>query len=372
MVVRCEQEGRSVRAELVLTTHFTAFLILWLTSHFHEALTYIRLCTQSINDLNHSPSLFSDKTRLNLVGLIAMSLSASLFTSHSPPTPCFDIIHECISQFNQFDVEVKLLMGQLIQKMQEWEEKTEEKGEFLGDLRGEIRTPKDEIPKLCREMSGKVREKQDILVTKEFEMLFFITAFMSHIDPSTPLISEKELESAANRHFSVFSSEKPSELPSVNKYYRLFKRISGHKSPFRVNYEASRQHETLPDWEQGRNRGDNIHHRTDSEHYSDVASERRDRSVPSRNKVVYFSPMLGQGKAAQNVSVLRDLERSKRSLLRARNNLDAMQQEAESRLRTKRNIMVEFAPRSATNDVQISLQPLPSRLGRLPRLPELL
>lgn len=368
----------------MLTANFLAFVVLWKTKKFREALKYIKVCTKAVNDLNRSfPTIFSDKTRLNLIGLIAMSFSSSIATIENDPSQGFEIINECLSQFAHFDIEVKPLMYRLLEKLGECGEKPEEEGESLGDLREGLGTPNWDIPGLPREYLEKKElfgEQRDLLVTKEFETLLFITAFLSHIDPSTPLIREAELELATSRHYSVFFPQEGSkspikapsqDLPSLQAkgYYHLFKRVTG-KQPLRGNPDTTRPHATLPDWEENRHRADSTHQRADSALYSDSVSEVRDRSVPSRGRVVYYSPILVPNRIAANVSVLRDLERSKRSMARARNYLETMQQEAESRLRTKRNIMVEFAPKDNSAEVLISLQPLPSapRPSRLPRL----
>jgi len=375
-----------VRAEIVLTANLLAFVVLWKTKKFREALKYIKVCTKAVNDLNRSfPTIFSDKTRLNLIGLIAMSFSSSIATIESDPSQGFEIINECLSQFAHFDIEVKPLMYRLLDKLGDCEEKPEEEGESLGDLREGLGTPDWDIPGLPREYLEKKElfgEQRDLLITKEFETLLFITAFLSHIDPSTPLIRETELELAATRHYSVFlpqeKSKSPSKLPSVPQdlpslqakgYYHLFKRITV-KQPLKGDFDTSRPHATLPDWEENKHRAGSTHQRADSALYSDSVSEVRDRSVPSRGRMVYYSPTLVPTRIAPNLSVLHDLERSKRSMARARNYLETMQQEAESRLRTKRNLMVEFAPKGTAAEVLISLQPLPSapRQSRLPRL----
>lgn len=375
----------------MLTTNFLAFVVLWKTKKFREALKYIKVCTKAVNDLNRSfPTIFSEKTRLNLIGLIAMSFSSSIVTLECDPSQGFEIINECLSQLAHFDIEVKPLMYRLLERLGECEEKPEEEGESLGDLRDGLGTPELDIPGLPSEYLERkelLGEPRDLLITKEFETLLFITTFLSHIDPSTPLIRENELELAASRHYSVFFPQDkskspfkvpspPHDLPSVpaKGYYHLFKRITV-RHPLRANPDTSRPHATLPDWEEHSQRAGSTHQRADSALYSDEnVSEARDRSVPSHGRVVYYSPMLvPNNRVSPNVSILRDLERSKRSMIRARNYLDVMQQEAESRLRMKRNIMVEFKPKGAAAEVLISLQPLPSapRPNRLPRLPGL-
>lgn len=74
----------------------------------------------------------------------------------------------------------------------------------------EVHTPQSSLPGLPDAfLEGKPWIEPDLLVDSDFEHLFFITVFLSairiiHTDPSTPLLSSQELETARLHRKSTF------------------------------------------------------------------------------------------------------------------------------------------------------------------------
>ena len=390
--------GRGVKAEVSIETNFTAFLVLWKVHKYREALTYIKLCTQSINDLNrHHSGSFSPKTRLNLVGIIAMSLSACILKTDGDPSHSIEILDQCLQQLSDLDVEAKPLMYRLMERLGSYKDPLNESvtSSAFEPISDGLTTPDYSLPSLPSEYFERKAANaaghpyikdhfDDVLATKDFESVFFITAFLSHIDPSTPLIRESELELAEARQHSTFLPKnlmkskgsrvffpQYKELPVVQRpgYLKLFRNIV-NKGKGGVQGMAGIE----------KGRGTSFRHRIRSESVMD--REGRTKSVPLRGRPVIFqsygTPTYRSHRISPSITVLKDLKRRNLSMLRKQHNVESMQIEALSRRKTKQNIMVEFAPESrGLSDIGISLHPLAfaslaspeSALSRFLRLP---
>ena len=343
-----DRHHRSVKPELSLQTNFTAFLILWKVHKYREALGYIKQCTHIINDLNrHSVSSFSEKTRLNLSGLISMSMAAVLVKTEGGVGRGLEIVEQCLRQLERLEVAVKPFMYRFIERLKSYREPLNESlNSSLGVLAGSLGTPNYTLPSL----PSQFMEIDDLLVNRDYESLVFITVFLSHIDHTVPLIREAELEVAETRQTSVFARKhrlkgsrrmvSNRELPAVDhsSYLRLFKNIIS-KSKAQINAEM----EPVNEDRKGRSRYFRPKRRSES--------ERRADSISFAHRLPFPSPRI-----SPNISILKEVQRKKASLMRARQVVDSMQTEARGRRRPKENIMVEFD--QGTEGGEVSLKPV--------------
>lgn len=331
---------------------------------YREALGYIKQCTHTINALNrHSVTSFSEKTRVNLSGLISMSLAAVLVKTEGGSGRGLEIVDQCLRQFDDLEVAAKPIMYRFIDRLRTHREPLSESlNSSLGALAGSLCTPDYTLPSLPSEYL----EVEDLLVNREFESLFFITVFLSHIDRSAPLIREAELEVAETRQISLFGRKhrlkgsrrivSNQELPSVDHsgYLRLFKNII-NKSKAQISSDME------PVSEESKGRSRRFHPKRSE-------SERRPNSY---GRQLPFPSPISSHRISPNVSILKEVERKKASLLRARNVVESMREEALGRRRPKENIMVEFDPGLEGN---VALKPVAfyreisgESLSRLPR-----
>ena len=321
-------------------------------------MSYIKQCTQTINDLNrHTVTSLSEKTRLNLSGLIVMSLSSVLLKTDGSLTRSIDLITTFLTQYTDYDVAVKPLIYRFLDRLRNYKEPLNDSlTSSVGGMTGSG-VPDYSLPSLpSAYLEGRETvEIEDLLVNREFEKLFFITNFLSHVDSSAPLIRESELESAEIRQISLFSPPKThissrkskQSLPVIEhtKYLNFFKQIIS-KSKGRISPEAVL--ESSKRGLKGENRS---------------ISERRTASLTGRRHVT----PVGERYVAPNMAILKEVERKKTSLVRVRRRVENWQREAIGRRRPKENIMVEFDPSlQGSTSLEVALNPvsIPTALPR--------
>lgn len=267
-----------------------------------------------------------------------MSLAAVLVKTEGGAGRGLEIVEQCLRQFDDLEVAAKPIMYRFMDRLRTHREPLSESlNSSLGALAGSLSTPDYTLPSLPSEYL----EIEDMLIDKDYETLFFIAVFLSHIDRSAPLIREAELEVAETRQMSIFGRKhrlkgsrrivSNRELPSVdhNSYLHLFKNIIS-KSKAQVNADM----EPVSENTKGRSRRFRPKR---------SESERRTNSISYGHQLPFPSP-LSSHRISPNVSILKEVERKKASLQRARNVVEGFRAEALGRRRPKENIMVEFDP----------------------------
>jgi len=327
-----------MKPELFLQTHFTAFLVLWKLHKPHEALSYIHHCAHTITSLNrHCLTSFSRKTRLNLSGLIAISLAAALRRTEGGLG--VDIVQKCLGQLAGLEVAVVPTMYRFLERLRTCTDpKNESLDSSVGISVGTVGTSDYSLQSLPSEKQ-ETRESADLLVDKDYEKLFFIANFLPHIDASAPLIRESDLEVAEIRKISLFSQKSKQkgsrkvtssqEVPQIDheNYLKLFQNIIS-RSKAQINADLER----VSDSAKGVSKRFRPHLRSES--------ERRPASTPFQGSSAY-EKLPSSREIPANISLLQEIERKKATLQRSRHIVETLQAEARGR-RTRETIMVEL------------------------------
>ena len=215
LLLTLQKAGGQASAEVTVATNFVTFLVLWKVKKFREAQTYIQLCVRTVNELLTSieKPRISPSNRLNLLGIVIMSLSAVHLKVTSDLSSAQHSVQECLRQLADYDLPVKQLLTRFGKELQlHFESNTASRAsafEFNPD--GQMDTPKYSFPEIPseyfrRNMRSNGGFEKDWLVTAEFDVLFFITIVQPFMSPSTPLIRSSELEAARDRQRYVRDS----------------------------------------------------------------------------------------------------------------------------------------------------------------------
>jgi hypothetical protein len=159
---------------------------LWKVRKFKEAKGYIENSAKIINEIifNQQVSRIGKLAKLNLYGLIGMSLAASTAYITGNIKEAVDICDDIISQLKGYDLAVKPLLVAY---------KNELFG-FSGKLVRNIQTVIEALQK--NSSSASSITSPDYLITKEYESILYVSIFVPFISPKTPIIRRSELEKA--------------------------------------------------------------------------------------------------------------------------------------------------------------------------------
>lgn len=272
-----------------------------------------------------------------------------------------DTVRQCIRQLEGLEVAVMAVMVRFVDRLKGCREQISES--FTGSsggLTGSLGNSDLTLPSLPSEYQD--ARENDLLVNKDYEQLFFITNFLSHIDASTPLIREEELEAAEIRKISLFSQknkQKPfrklvpnKEMPVVDheNYLKLFKNVL-NKSKAQVNPTTEATAEST----RGLSRRSGSHLRSES--------ERRPTTTPFPSSQAYGTPPHSR-EISPNIALLQEIQRKKASLLRSRNIVETLQSEAMGRRRAKETIMVELEMKMKGVRAEVEARPVEWRRGK--------
>jgi hypothetical protein len=264
--------GGKVQAQHTICTNLLAFLTLWRVKKYAESHKYAKLALTNVNDLVAEQDS-RELTQLNLLGIVSMSLASVEFKMTGDNRTALRIVQQAWEQLEDFETAVRPLMKKFIATMQQDQGPVRPKQlsargshfNFVPPQRDELAEPKYSILKLGDSYSEFARDRpevdRDVLVTREFEEILFITVFVAFISPNTPLIRTNELEAAReafSRNAPVASAHEPSSTPRP----RLASQVATTPRHERFNSHSSSPKASLPRIEDKRSSNLQSHHQT--------------------------------------------------------------------------------------------------------------
>lgn len=262
------------------------------------------MCTREVGQL-----VLSERTKVTIMGLIAMGNAGCQVKVEGNTQAAKAILSTTLSNMHvYYELNVKGLLESMYWRVDHYSADTVcENSDF--EIPEEVNSPKNSLPGLPDAyLEGKPWIEPDFLVDSDYENLFFITVFLSairitHIDPSTPLISSQELETARVHRKSTFLNPVPElVLPRFSSNSRAIS-VCERRKPVLQYGATAREHRCLS------------------------------RKVDRR------SPSLGAHEMLVN---------GRLKLRKLSQNLRKLRVEAVKRSRVKSNIMLRFDPVSST------------------------
>jgi hypothetical protein len=203
---RIVKAGGKVQAQHSICTNLLAFLTLWRVKKYTESHKYAKLALTNVNELV-AEQTSRELTQLNLLGIVSMSLASVEFKMTGDNRTALRILQQAWEQLEDCETAVRPLMKKFIATMKQDQgpvrpKQLSARGSHFNFMpqRAELTEPKYSFLKLGDSYSEFARNRpevdRDVLVTKEFEEILFITVFIAFISPDTPLIRTNELEAA--------------------------------------------------------------------------------------------------------------------------------------------------------------------------------
>mmetsp|Transcript_19224 Transcript_19224/g.35199 ORF Transcript_19224/g.35199 Transcript_19224/m.35199 type:complete len:439 (-) Transcript_19224:560-1876(-) len=198
--------GGKVQAQHTICTNLLTFLTLWRVKKYTESHKYAKLAVTNVNELVAERSS-RQITQLNLLGIVSMSLAAVEYKITGDNRVALRIVEQAWDQIEDHDTAVRPLLSKFITTLQKdlgpvslTQLSSRQSYYNFAPQKADLSEPNYSFLKLD-DSYGKIARNRpevdkDMLVTKEFEEILFITVFVTFIGPNTPLIRTSELENA--------------------------------------------------------------------------------------------------------------------------------------------------------------------------------